>query len=68
MKVHKWPQYTWLGRKFRCSRCGAIVGFEAAGVLANDYAIESWDGSRRYRDAANPRTEVTIRRFTEATK
>lgn len=33
---------------------------QAAGVLANDYWIVSWDGSRRIRDGSEPRTEVDI--------
>jgi Holliday junction resolvase RusA-like endonuclease len=33
---------------------------EAAGVLENDYRIVSWDGTRRFRDADNPRTEIAI--------
>lgn len=38
--------------------CGDIL--EAAGVIPNDYWISSWDRTRRHRDTANPRTEVTI--------
>ena len=30
-------------------------------VWADDAQIESWDGSRRYHDLKNPRTEITVR-------
>lgn len=40
------------------SACADIL--EGADVLANDYWIVSWDGSRRLRDVDNPRTEVSI--------
>jgi Holliday junction resolvase RusA-like endonuclease len=33
---------------------------EAAGVVANDRLIASWDGSRLLKDAASPRIEVEI--------
>lgn len=33
---------------------------QAAGVLKDDKQIEDWDGSRRRKDAANPRVEVFI--------
>lgn len=33
---------------------------QKGGVLANDYWIESWDGSRRTRDPHSPRTEVAV--------
>lgn len=45
--------------------CADIL--QTAGVLANDYAVQSWDGTRRLRDRDNPRTEITIRRFMEGT-
>ena len=32
-----------------------------AGIIKDDAQIDSWDGSRRAKDAANPRIEVTIR-------
>ena len=32
-----------------------------AGIIRDDAQIDSWDGSRRAKDAANPRIEVTIR-------
>lgn len=31
-----------------------------AGVIKNDSLIESWDGSRKLKDAKNPRVEVKI--------
>lgn len=33
---------------------------QAAGILQDDRLIESWDGSRRLKDAADPRIEVWI--------
>jgi Holliday junction resolvase RusA-like endonuclease len=33
---------------------------EAAGVVANDRLIVSWDGSRMLKDAANPRIEILL--------
>jgi Holliday junction resolvase RusA-like endonuclease len=33
---------------------------QAAGILADDFLIESHDGSRRLYDKENPRTEITI--------
>lgn len=41
--------------------CGDIL--QACGVIANDYWIASWDGSRRLRDLERPRTEVIINKF-----
>jgi len=38
---------------------------EKAGILENDRLISSHDGSRRYFDAANPRTEIEIFPFAE---
>jgi hypothetical protein len=32
-----------------------------AGIIKDDAQIDSWDGSRRAKDADNPRIEVTIR-------
>jgi hypothetical protein len=32
-----------------------------AGIIKDDAQIDSWDGSRRAKDAARPRIEVTIR-------
>jgi hypothetical protein len=32
-----------------------------AGIIRDDAQIESWDGSRRAKDAESPRIEVTIR-------
>ena len=43
--------------------CGDLL--QASGALANDYSIASWDGSRRFRDRDNPRTEVEITPHTE---
>lgn len=33
---------------------------QGLGVIADDRLIEDWDGSRRLKDAARPRVEVTI--------
>jgi Holliday junction resolvase RusA-like endonuclease len=33
---------------------------QAAGILKDDRQIEDWDGSRRLKDAANPRVEIFI--------
>lgn len=38
---------------------------QAAGILEDDFLIESHDGSRRLYDADNPRTEITITHFVE---
>lgn len=39
---------------------GPQDALERAGVLNNDFQIVSHDGSRRRRDAANPRVEITL--------
>jgi Holliday junction resolvase RusA-like endonuclease len=39
---------------------------QAAGILADDKFIESWDGSRKLKDNAAPRVEVEITRFGAA--
>ena len=36
-----------------------------AGILSNDSQIEAHDGSRRRYDPGNPRTEITLTRFTQ---
>jgi Holliday junction resolvase RusA-like endonuclease len=54
---------------YRKRDTGDIVGYlqaigdmlQAAGVLKDDRQIEDWDGSRRLKDAANPRCEIFIR-------
>lgn len=33
---------------------------QAAGIIQDDKQIEDWDGSRRLKDAANPRVEIFI--------
>lgn len=38
--------------------CGDIL--QEAGVVANDYSIVSWDGSRRVRNSVEPRTEIEV--------
>lgn len=38
---------------------------QAAGIIEDDYLIESHDGSRRLYDAKNPRTEIIITPFAE---
>jgi Holliday junction resolvase RusA-like endonuclease len=38
---------------------------QTAKVIENDKQIESWDGSRRLLDRANPRVEVTVELFEE---
>lgn len=39
---------------------------QAAGVVSDDKYIESWDGTRLSKDAANPRVELTIEPLVEA--
>lgn len=59
---------------FRKANVGDITNFEQglgdllqnAGILADDKLIESWDGSRKLKDAANPRVEIEISRFGAA--
>lgn len=54
----------YLGKRQNPDLDGLISGcadiLEAAGVVANDYWIVSWDGSRRFRDPDDPRTEVSV--------
>ena len=38
---------------------------QRAGIIEDDSAIESWDGSRRLHDPERPRVEITINRFVE---
>jgi Holliday junction resolvase RusA-like endonuclease len=59
---------------FRCANVGDLTNYEQglgdllqnAGILADDKLIESWDGSRKLKDAANPRVEIHISRFGAA--
>lgn len=61
---------------YRKADVGDITNYEQglgdllqnAGILADDKLIDSWDGSRKLKDAAVPRVEVTIRRFEKRTK
>jgi hypothetical protein len=58
---------------YREKNLGDLTNFEqmlgdilqAAGVVANDSLIESWDGSRKLKDVNNPRTEVEIVPYVE---
>ncbi len=36
---------------------------QKAEILSNDSLIESWDGSRKLKDAIRPRVEIEIKRF-----
>lgn len=53
---------------YRDAKRGDAVGYyqaiadalQAAGVLINDVCVVSWDGSRMFKDAANPRVEITL--------
>jgi len=53
---------------YREADVGDVAGYiqavgdmlQAAGILKNDKQIESWDGSRRLKDATNPRVEIFI--------
>lgn len=53
---------------YRDADQGDVAGFhqaigdmlQAAGVLLNDKQIEDWDGTRRLKDRANPRVEISI--------
>jgi Holliday junction resolvase RusA-like endonuclease len=53
---------------YRDKNLGDLVGYmqmiadclEKAGVVVNDRLIESWDGTRLSKDAANPRTELEV--------
>jgi Holliday junction resolvase RusA-like endonuclease len=59
---------------FRDANRGDAAGYyqalgdtlEAAGIIANDKQILSWDGTRLRKDAANPRVEVRLERVDEA--
>ena len=49
------------------SRADAVGLYESlgdllqdGGILANDKLIEDWDGSRRLKDARNPRVEIFL--------
>lgn len=53
---------------YRDRSAGDLVGYQQAladlledgGIIQNDRLIQSWDGTRLLKDAANPRIEVTI--------
>jgi Holliday junction resolvase RusA-like endonuclease len=53
---------------YRDKNLGDLVGYmqmiadclEKAGLVVNDRLIESWDGTRMSKDAANPRTELEV--------
>lgn len=53
---------------YRDKNLGDLVGYmqmiadclEKAGVVVNDRLIQSWDGTRFTKDAANPRTELEV--------
>jgi len=59
---------------FRERKVGDLINFaqaladalQAAGVVSDDKFIESWDGTRLSKDAANPRVELTIEPLAEA--
>ena len=38
---------------------------QATGIIENDSQIESHDGSRKYYDKENPRTEIIVREYIE---
>jgi hypothetical protein len=58
---------------YRDARIGDACGFyqavgdmlQAAGVLADDKHIASWDGSRLLKDARRPRVEITLTEVRE---
>lgn len=53
---------------YRDKNLGDLVGYmqmiadclEKAGVVVNDQLVQSWDGTRMSKDAANPRTELEV--------
>ena len=55
-------------RIYREANIGDTAGFiqaigdmlQRAGILENDVQIEDWDGTRRLKDATNPRVEIFI--------
>lgn len=52
------------GQRPDLSGCLESVGDCLEGIVwANDKQIESWDGSRRIKDNANPRTEIEVTVF-----
>lgn len=61
-EVHVCAMIYYKGQQPDLSGCLESIGDAMEGILwADDKQIVSWDGSRRQKDNANPRTEVVVR-------